>query len=145
MNPFDLRAALTEEHAQHVALVHFPIALSLVSWLFDLLGRWRRNPTLAAAAYYNLAGAALSSVVAATTGLAAWQLQLAGARLKGNLRLHLVFALASSTMIWVLWYLRARQRRNGRGPGLRYFALAAVAAMLIAATGRLGGFLSGVN
>ncbi len=27
MNPFDLRAALLAKHAQHVVLIHFPIAL----------------------------------------------------------------------------------------------------------------------
>ena len=27
MNPFDLRTVLLAKHAQHVALIHFPIAL----------------------------------------------------------------------------------------------------------------------
>ena len=29
LNPFDLKAALLAKHAQHVALIHFPIALYL--------------------------------------------------------------------------------------------------------------------
>ena len=53
MNPFDLKAALLAKHAQHVVVIHFPIALFMVSFAFDLLARWRRDRTLATAAYYN--------------------------------------------------------------------------------------------
>jgi uncharacterized membrane protein len=49
MNPFDVRIVLLAKHAQHVVIVHFPIALSLMSWFFDLLARSRRSPALAAA------------------------------------------------------------------------------------------------
>ena len=31
MNPFDLKAALLARHAQHVVLIHFPIALFIAS------------------------------------------------------------------------------------------------------------------
>lgn len=145
VSPFDVKSVLLAKHAQHVVIVHFPIALSLMSVLFDILARWRRAAGLAVAAYYNLVGAAISSLPAIATGLGAWLWQLEGARLKGNLRLHLVFAIASSVMLWVLWWLRARHRRHGEQPGAVYFAWAAVAAVLIALTGHLGGFVSGVN
>ena len=62
MNPFDLKTALLEKHAQHVVLIHFPIALFITSFLFDLLGRWRRDQRLSTAAYYNLVGAAIAAV-----------------------------------------------------------------------------------
>lgn len=144
-NAFDLHAALTAKHAQHVVVVHFPIALAFASWAFDLLARWRHSPALAAAAYCNLTGAAITSLAAIVTGLAAWQLQLAGARLKGNLRLHLIFAVLSSVMLWLLWLRRSRLRRTGQSPGPADALLAVLAAGLIALTGHLGGFLSGVN
>jgi len=38
MNPFDVKSVLLAKHAQHVVIVHFPIALSLMSWFFDLAG-----------------------------------------------------------------------------------------------------------
>ena len=114
MSPFDVRTVLLAKHAQHVVIVHFPIAPSLMSWFFDLLARWRRSPALAAAAYYNLAWAAVSSLAAVATGIAAWQLQLGGVRLKGNLRLHLVFAVACAVVLWVLWGIRAQHRRTAR-------------------------------
>jgi uncharacterized membrane protein len=47
VNPFDLKAALLEKHAQHVVLIHFPIALFMASFAFDLLARWRRLALLA--------------------------------------------------------------------------------------------------
>ncbi len=37
MNPWDLRSALLAKHAQHVVLIHFPIALFLTGVLFDLV------------------------------------------------------------------------------------------------------------
>lgn len=145
MSPFDVKSALLAKHAQHVVIVHFPIALSLMSLLFDVLGRWRRASELATAAYYNLVGAAISSLAAVATGLAAWQWQLGGTRLKGNLRLHLIFAITCTLMLWALWWMRSRHRQAGQPPGVVYFAVATAMAVAIALTGHLGGFVSGVN
>jgi hypothetical protein len=37
VNPFDLRAAILAKHAQHVVLIHFPIAL-FISGFFRFAG-----------------------------------------------------------------------------------------------------------
>jgi uncharacterized membrane protein len=146
MNPFDLKAALLAKHAQHPVIIHFPIALFIISVAFDLIAIWRRNPAMAKAAYYNLIGAALTAPVAIASGLAAWQWQLEGAKLKGNLLLHLIFALSASGMIWLLCGCRVRQRRfPERTPGLIYVFLALATVLLIALAGHLGGFVSGVE
>jgi uncharacterized membrane protein len=92
MKPFDLKTAALARHAQHPVIIHFPIALFIISIALDLLAIWRVNPIMAKAAYYNLVAAAVSAPVAIATGLAAWQWQLEGAKLKGNLFLHLTFA-----------------------------------------------------
>jgi len=55
VNPFDLKTALLVKHAQHVVLIHFPIALFLAAVAFDYLAQWRKNQTLAAAAYCQAA------------------------------------------------------------------------------------------
>ena len=99
MNAFDLKAALV---AKHPVIIHFPIARFIVSVAFDLLAIWKRNPLLAKAAFYNLIGAALTAPVTIASGLTARQWQLEGSKLKGNLLLHLLFALAASGMIWLL-------------------------------------------
>jgi uncharacterized membrane protein len=146
MNPFDLKAALLAKHAQHPVIIHFPIALFIISVVFDLLAIWRSNPAMAKAAYYNLLAAALTAPMAIVTGLAAWQWQLEGAKLKGNLLLHLLVALAASGMIWFLCGWRFRQRQSPqRIPGIFYIFLALATVLLIAIAGHLGGFVSGVE
>jgi uncharacterized membrane protein len=146
MNPFDLKAALLAKHAQHPVFIHFPIALFIISVGFDLLAIWKRNPAMAKAAYYNLVAAALTAPVAIATGLTAWQWQLEGAKLKGNLLLHLSFALASSGMIWLLCGWRFRQRKfPERTPSIIYVGLAHATVLLIALAGHLGGIVSGVE
>lgn len=44
-NPFDLRTVLLARHAQHVVLIHFPIALYLAGVLLDLAGGWLDRET----------------------------------------------------------------------------------------------------
>ena len=51
---FDIETVLFAKHAQHVVLIHFPIALFIVGVLFDFLGQWTKHRPLAAAAYCNL-------------------------------------------------------------------------------------------
>jgi uncharacterized membrane protein len=146
MNPFDLKAALLAKHAQHPVIIHFPIALFIISVAFDLLAIWRRNPAMAKAAYYNLLAAALTAPVAIVSGLTAWQWQLEGAKLKGNLLLHLIFALAASGMIWLLCGWRVRRRKlPRRTPGVIYIVFALATALLIALAGHLGGIVSGIE
>ncbi|HKM67313.1 MAG TPA: DUF2231 domain-containing protein [Candidatus Acidoferrum sp.] len=147
MNPFDWRAFLLARHAQHVALIHFPIALFIIGVVFDLAGVWRRREEFALVAYYNFCVAAISTVPALLTGLIAWQWALEGRRLKGTLLLHLLCAAGSVLIIWCVWFLARRARRQGipRGSSLWKFGLEFLGVGLLAVTGHLGGFLSGVN
>ena len=146
MHPFDLRSILLAKHAQHVALVHFPIALFLVGFVFDLAAHRTKRLDLATVARHNLILAAICTVPVFGTGLAAWQWALQGASLKGVLLLHLVFASFSSVLIWITGLLHFRSLRKPAVPlpGFR-LPIEAVAAILIAITGHLGGFVSGVS
>src|SRR6184192_3596369 len=145
VNPFDLKAALLAGHAQHPVIIHFPIGLFIASVVFDLLAVWRKKPILAAVAYYNLLGAALTLPLAIATGLGAWQWQLEGATLKGNLRLHMMCALTSASLIFLLCWMRSRLRAKNVSPGVAYVAVTLFALMAITLTGHLGGILSGVE
>ena len=145
INVFDLRAALLARHAQHPVIVHFPIALFIASVVLEVLAIWRRAPLLAAAAYFNLAGAALSLPFAIATGLGAWQWQLEGATLKGNLQLHLICALTTAALILGLCWRRFWLRLNNERPNLSYFVAMAVALIMITLTGHLGGIVSGLE
>jgi uncharacterized membrane protein len=145
VNPFDPKTVFLAKHAQHVVLIHFPIALFITAVAFDLLAQWTKRRGLADAAYYNLLLAAISTLPVLATGLLAWQFQLEGQKLKGILLLHLVLACVSTILIWLVWWVHFRARRlTAFLPSYRLVVeLLAVAA--VAVTGHLGGFLSGVN
>jgi len=142
---FDPATVLLAKHAQHVVLVHFPIALFITGVAFDWASQWTRRKALAEAAYYNLLIAAASTLPVVVTGVLAWQLQLEGQRLKGILLLHLVMGWTSTVLICAVWWTHFRARRRGLAlPGyLRIIECMAVVA--VALTGHLGGFLSGVS
>jgi hypothetical protein len=83
--------------------------------------------------------------LAIATGLGAWQWQLEGAILKGNLRLHLICALTSAALILGLCWKRLRLRAKDESPGASYFVVMALGLLMITLTGHLGGILSGVE
>jgi uncharacterized membrane protein len=146
MNPFDLKQMLMEKHAQHVVLIHFPIALFIAGVGLDFVAQWTKKQTLGYVAYVNLLLAAAMTLPAVATGLVAWQWALEGHRIRGVLRLHIVFALASVLVIWIVWWSHFRARRDGATTLPNYrLVLEFVGVALLAIAGHLGGFLSGVN
>ena len=146
VNPFDIKTLLLARHAQHVVLIHFPIALFIVAVAFDCVAQRTKNRTLAAAAYFNLLLAAISTVPVVATGLAAWQWALEGQKLKGILLMHLVLGCTSSVLIWAVFLIHWRARRQNQESLPKYrLVLEAFAVLIIVLTGHLGGFLSGVN
>ena len=145
LNPFDLRTVLLAKHAQHVVFIHFPVALFISGVAFGWVGQWKASRALLDAGYYNLLLAAASTIPTAVSGLLAWNFQLEGQKLKGTLLLHLIFACASVTLIWLVWWLRRSARSTGVNPSAVLIALESAALAIIAVTAHLGGFLSGVN
>ena len=145
VNPFDLKTVFLAKHAQHVVLIHFPIALFVTAVAFDLIAQWTKRPGLTDSAYYNLLVAAISTVPVLATGILAWQFQLEGQKLKGILLLHLVLACLSSGVIWLVWWVHFRARRRGVALPSYRLAVEFLGVGLVALTGHLGGFLSGVN
>jgi len=145
INPFDLKAAVLAKHAQHVVLIHFPIALFISAVAFDLTAQWTKLRGLTDAAYYNLLAAAISTFPVLATGIVAWQFQLEGQKLKGTLLLHLGLAFISSAMIWLVWWLHFRGRRRAEALSVYRLGIEIFGVCIIALTGHVGGFLSGVN
>jgi len=145
VNPFDLKAALTAKHAQHVVLIHFPIALFIAGAAFDFLGQWAKNRALAAVAYWNFFAAALMSVPVLLTGLLAWQWQLEGQKLKGILLEHLIAGLTAAAGLVVTWLVLFEARRKKQAAPPVRFLLEAVGVIAVIVAGHLGGFVSGVN
>jgi uncharacterized membrane protein len=146
MNPFDLKSVLLAKHAQHVAMVHFPIALIFVSVAFDLLSLRKQDLALLRAAYYTVIAAAIAAVPTVASGILAWQLQFHGKAPRGNLKLHIFLAISSSLLIWLVCWLQVKEQRKLQAswPGLR-LTVEVVAVALTLLTGHIGGFVSGVN
>jgi uncharacterized membrane protein len=142
---FDLKTVFLAKHAQHVVLIHFPIALFISAVAFDFTANWTKRRALADTAYYNLLAAAISTLPVLATGIVAWQFQLEGQKLKGILLLHLVLACVSSVMIWLVWWVHFRARRRADVLPSYRLAVEFLGVALVGLTGHLGGFLSGVN
>jgi uncharacterized membrane protein len=119
MNPWDPRAAIFAKHAQHVVIIHFPIALFMAGVAFDFIATRTRRKDLALVAYCNFCGALLAALPTVLTGLLAWQWELDGPRLKGVLLMHLVFGCASLVLIAAVWWVHWRFKRGtGEAPGI---------------------------
>ena len=151
-HPFDIKSALLAKHAQHVVLIHFPIALFITGVALDYAAQWTKKQALSVAAYLNLLLAAIATVPAVATGLMAWQWALEGQRLKGTLLLHLIFGLISTLLVWKVWRIHFLARRRtgiieGAENALPPYRLIVelIAVVCVSITGHLGGFLSGVN
>jgi len=146
VSPFDIRTVILAKHAQHVVLIHFPIAVFVTAVAFDYLAQWTKNQTLAAAASFNMLLAAVSTVPAVATGFAAWQWALEGQTLKGILLMHLVLGCLSSVVICLACWIHWRVRRHPAASLPTYrLPFEAAAVLLVGLTGHLGGFLTGVN
>ena len=144
-SPFDIKTVLLAKHAQHVVVIHFPIALCIAGVVFDVLGRWFKKQPLLAAAYYNLMGAALFTLPAVITGILAWRWALEGQRLAGLL-LHLLAGSLSSALLWAVAILHFRSRRKREAtPGNYSLVLEGCVVVMVIVTAHLGGFLSGAN
>lgn len=146
VNPFSWRTVLLAKHAQHVVLIHFPIALFVSGVAFDLLSRGKRTSQFASAAYLNLSIAAAFVVPTVATGLLAWQFALEGQRLKGLLLLHVIAASLAGLLVVASWWMHWRSRKSEPLLLPRHrIPVELLGVVLIALTAHLGGFLSGVN
>jgi len=146
LNPFDPRTILLAKHAQHVVLIHFPIALFITGVGLDLLSRGKRDSKLASAAYLNLSIAAATVLPTIVTGLLAWQFVLEGKRLKGLLLWHVIAASIATVLVITSWWIHRRTRQS-EALLLPVFRIPVelLGVAVVALTAHLGGFLSGVN
>src|SRR5262249_11980875 len=145
MKALDPITILTAKHAQHVVLVHFPIAAFITAVGFDYAAHWTKQPALATAAYLNLLVAAASTIPVIGTGLVAWQWALEGQPLKGVLLVHLALGTASSGLIAASWWIHWGQRRRHAALPLYRLPVEAIGVSIVALTGHLGGVLAGIS
>jgi len=142
---FDPQTALLAKHAQHVVLVHFPIALFLTGVAFDWAGQWTRakgsvrNGILQSAGCrgFNAAGACDGiACLAISTGSAEAQRHPAVAP---SLGLH-IQRVDLRGMVAAFSGAEAGAALSGY-----LWMIEAVGVAVVGLTGHLGGFLAGVN
>jgi len=145
VNPFDIKTVVLAKHAQHVLLIHFPIALFAAGVLFDFPAQQTKRRGLAEAVYFDSPVAAISTVAVLATGILAWQFALEGQKLKDTLLEHLVLAGISTLMMWLVWWVHARGREWPELLPNYRLAIEFLAFGIVGLTAHLGGFLSGLN
>lgn len=122
---------LIPKHSFHPAFVHFPVALLLVGFGLDLIGRKRENSAMAKAGWYNVSIGLLALIPTTLTGIAA-MIRL-GFPLQGSLLIHLVGGIASILFSVTSWTLMNRAERPKA-----YSLLAILAILAVAITGHFG-------
>lgn len=123
----------------HPQVVHFPVALWLTSFLFDLLYARSGQPFYATASRYLIGLGLLGAAVAIVTGFVDYVPLVAegvGQAFIDQHRTHSFLAYASTVVYGMIFVVRWRGRATSRAA---YVGMAAVGAGLIAATGYLGG------
>jgi len=145
VNPFDPRTVFLAKHAQHVVLIHFPIALFMTGVGLDLLSRGNRDSQFASAAYWNLSIAAAAVIPTVLTGWLAWHFALEDQKIKGLLLLHLLAASTATLLVITSWWVHWRTRKSPMLLPRYRIPLELLGVAIIGLTAHLGGFLSGVN
>lgn len=145
MNPFDPKTVFLAKHAQHVVLIHFPVALLISAVAFDLIAQLTKRKAMVEVAYYDLLVAAFSTFPVLVTGVLAWRFQLEGQKVKGILLDHLLLGSFATVLIWLVWWVHFRARRQKAPLPTYRIVLECFAVVVVALTAHLGGFLSGVN
>jgi uncharacterized membrane protein len=129
---------LVPKNAFHPAIVHFPIALFLGGIILDAIGYRKRNTKLLWAGWFNLLFASITTFAALLSGYVATLLMKVP--ISGLIQQHMIFALISTGLMWVMVGLRAKRHENLKGGLLAlYFVIALSSAILISWSGHLGG------
>jgi uncharacterized membrane protein len=125
----------------HGGATHFPIALIMVSVVFDVAGFWwpdePRRREFCSVGFYSLLIAAAASPVAVTSGIALSKGILLGT---GMLALHHYFIWPAFGLLigLAVWRLVMRERGSRRARGY-YLALASLTLVAVMSAGYWGG------
>jgi len=133
--------AITVTHPLHSLMVHFPIALTAAALFFFLLALWRRNEALERAAFFNLALAAVSAIVAGITGYRDNIIRFGGAAPLVNVKIPLAATLLILTTATSLIRWKQRQALWTPKAVALYLAAFVISFALAATLGFIGGVI----
>ena len=133
--------AIINIHPWHSMVVHFPIGLTGGAFLFVVLARWRRNESLERAAFYMIALAAVSTVVAALTGIRDDLVRFDGAAPLASVKIVLGITLFLLTTITAVARWRRRELLWTSSTTVWYLAAFAGSFGLAITLGFIGGVI----
>ena len=133
--------AVVNIHPWHSMVVHFPIGLTGAALLFILLARWRRNESLEHAAFFVIALAALSTIVAAVTGVRDNLVRFDGTAPYAAVKIFLGITLFLLTTVMAITRWRKREVLWKPATTVLYLAGFAGSFLLAITLGFLGGVI----
>jgi len=124
----------------HIALTHFPIALAITGFVFNLISVLARSEAFARTTRYVAVAAAMGAVGAVAAGF--WALRDLGpvGDMAARALHHRLFGIlaAAAIVVQAVWAFAAR-RGMSRGAAIGFCLLGLAASILVGYTGYLGG------
>jgi uncharacterized membrane protein len=133
--------AIAQIHPVHPMIVHFPIALVGAALFFLLLALWRHSDILEQIAFANISLAAVSTVVAAITGIHDNLAYYNGHAANHVAKIVLATTLFVITTVTALARWRNKNLFHQRSARAIYIAAYFVSFAIVAALGYLGGII----
>ncbi len=126
----------------HPISVHYTIALTSASLIFDALGFFLGKASLAAAGGWTLAGSALMTLVTNSTGLSSSaRAPVEEGEARSFLRAHMALGLIFYGLLVAVTLWRVSLWQGGRGVSWLYLAALGTVALVMTVQGYLGGEL----
>ena len=126
----------------HPIFVHYTIALTSASLVFDALGFFSGKTSLSAAGGWTLVGSALMTLVTLSTGLtSSTRAPVEEGEARSFLRAHMALGLIFYGLLVAMVFWRLSLWQGGRGVSWLYLASLAAVALVMTVQGYLGGEL----
>lgn len=126
------------KNGYHPAIVHFPIGLFIGGLILDAIGLLKGIKAMLLAGWYNIVLAAITSLGGIASGVLAMSLMKLPYR--GLIFDHMIYAVASTAIMWVLVAMRVHRHEKMNLPmRVAYYLLAAACLFTISWAGHLGG------
>ena len=126
----------------HPIFVHFTIALTSASLIFDALGLFFNKASLTAAGGWTLVGSALMTLATISTGLtSSARAPIEEGEARSFLRAHMALGLIFYGLLVAITFWRLSLWQDGRNVSWVYLASLAVVSLVMTVQGYLGGEL----
>lgn len=126
----------------HPIFVHFTIALTSASLVFDALGFLLNKASMTAAGAWTLVGSAVMTLMTISTGLtSSTRAPIEEGEARSFLRAHMSLGLIFYGLLLAITFWRLSLWQNGRGVSWLYLASLAIVSLVMTMQGYLGGEL----